>query len=257
MVIVNNPDATVEQVEAIVEADPGLAGNILRTANSAYFGFRGQIATVKDAIVRIGMKRIAQLALTSAIAPLTRVPLRGYDMPPNGLLRHSTAVAIAVEQLAANSRRRPPEWAFTAGLLHDIGKIVLGSFLEVDAAPIFELAHKAHLSFERAEQEMLGIDHAEVGAALLSNWGLPNYLIEAVRFHHSPDEHPGGDHLVVDLVHVADHLARSTGTASGLDGMHYSVCDRSVEELGVNAHGAEAVISSVFSLSGELCTAMT
>jgi putative nucleotidyltransferase with HDIG domain len=257
MVIVNNPDATVEQVEAIVEADPGLAGNLLRSANSAYFGFRGEIATVKDAIVRIGMKRIAQLALTSAIAPLARVPLRGYDMPPKGLLRHSTAVAIAVEEVAASTRRKPPEWAFTAGLLHDVGKIVLGSFLEVDAAPIFDLAHKEHLSFERAEREVLGIDHAEVGAALLSNWGLPTYLIETVRYHHCPDDYPGGDRLVVDLVHVADHLARSTGTASGLDGMHYSLCNRSVEELRVSAPGADAVISNVFSLSGELCTALT
>ena len=97
------------------------------------------------------------------------------------------------------------ENAFTSGLLHDVGKILLGTFMEVDVEPIVHLAKTELISFNVAEQRVLGIDHAEAGAALLEAWELPELIIRAIRWHHTPEDYEG-DPLVVDLVHVADAL---------------------------------------------------
>ena len=131
-----------------------------------------------------------------------------------------------------------PNYVFTAGLLHDVGKIVLGTFVEVDPAPILGLAFDQGLSFEEAEREVLGIDHAEVGAALLEHWGLPGPIAEAVRCHHHPAK-VNGDPLVADLVHVADVLALMAGLGTGSDGLHYRPAAESLERLEVTNLVAE------------------
>jgi hypothetical protein len=103
----------------------------------------------------------------------------------------------------ASAQNEPLEHLFTAALTHDIGKVVLGSFPEIDAYGIIALALRDRISFEEAERTILGIDHAEVGAFLAEHWGLPGSIVDAVRLHHQPElslEHP----LIVNLVHVAD-----------------------------------------------------
>lgn len=103
-----------------------------------------------------------------------------------------------------------PSYTFTAGLLHDIGKIVLGTFGEIDPQPIIEMAEETQISLVSAEQLFLGIDHAEVGARLLEVWNLPAYLSEVVRWHHDPQKDPG-QAVVAGLVHVADALCIDAG----------------------------------------------
>lgn len=249
---VQDPNASLTDLEAIVECDAGLATNILRLANSAYFGGRGTIATVKDATVRLGTKRIVQLVLTTAVAPRIKPPLVGYDMPPGALLGHSLATAVAAEQLAIELRLAAPDYTYTAGLLHDVGKIVLGTYLNVEAKPILDLAFGEGVSFEEAERRVLGIDHAEVGALLLAWWRLPDEVVQVVRLHHEPYSVSDGEGLVTDLVHVGDHIGRLCGTALGADGMNYAVSPRSVERLGLTPEITEAVVGKVMGALSEL-----
>jgi HD-like signal output (HDOD) protein len=103
-----------------------------------------------------------------------------------------------------------PAYTFTAGLLHDIGKVVLGTFADVDPAPILELVEKEQTDLASAERRILGIDHAEVGASLLENWNLPAYLAEVVRWHHEPEKE-SGQAVVAGLVYVADALCIEAG----------------------------------------------
>lgn len=253
LTLVGNSDTQIADVQRVVEYDPGLVSNLLRLANSAYFGTGGPINSVREAVVRLGIKRVFQIAMTSAVAPLAQQEIRGYDLPRNGLLRHSAATALAVEYLPKRMGMRVPDATYTAGLLHDLGKIVMGSFLEVNSAPITLLAYREKLSFEFAEQKILGIDHAEVGAALLEFWKLPTTVVDAVRWHHAPNSYPHDDKIVVDLVHLGEHVARICGTSSSTDGMNYSVCIESLERMQVTPELLELVASDVLGSLEEIC----
>ncbi len=250
--IVQDPNVSLSDLEAIIECDAGLATNILRLANSAYFGGRGTIASVKDAVVRLGTKRIAQLVITTAVAPRMKPYLTGYDLPPGALLAHSVATAVAAEQMARELKLNAPEYTYTAGLLHDIGKVVLGTYLNIEAKPIIDLAFGEGMSFEEAERRVLGIDHSEVGAALLACWRIPDEIADIVRFHHEPSSVPDDSALVADLVHVGDHIGRLCGISLGADGINYVVSPRTIERLNLTPESTEAVVSKVLSALAEL-----
>lgn len=216
-----------------IQYDPGLTANVLALANSAYFGCPGEVGTLREAVVRLGITRLRQLVMASLAAPRLKPAVRGYDMPPDELWRHSVVTAVAAEQLASALKMRAPAHTFTAALLHDIGKIVLGTFLEVDVAPIMALASEKELSFEEAEKEVLGIDHAETGTALLAQWSLPHEIVEAIKYHHRPND-LNGDRTLVDLVHTADMLVIAGGIGIGVDGLQYRFCSDTADRLSLN-----------------------
>jgi HD-like signal output (HDOD) protein len=218
---IGNPESDLRQLAKIIEYDPGLTVNVLRMANSSLFCGGGKVTTVKDALTRLGLHRIYQLVIASGVAPLTRFAIKGYGLKPGELLEHSVAVATASESLARELDLLAPPHTFTAGLLVDIGKIVLGSFLEVDADPILALAHERHVSFEQAEEMVLGINHAELGAILLTRWSIPGPIVNIVRYRLRPDDCPDPD-LALDLVHVGDVIAKMTGIGMGIDGLQYA-----------------------------------
>lgn len=245
LAMVQDPEVGVAEVMAVVERDPNLTVELLRLSNSAYFGGGREIATLRDAGVVLGLNRVLQLILATAVFPVVRQPIRGYDMAPGQLLEHSVAVAVGAETLAASLQRNAPPQTFTAGLLHDIGKIVLGTFLEVDAAPILALAREKGIPFDAAEREILGIDHAEAGAALLAAWSIPSTIVEVVQWHHAP-EGVAGDKTVVDLVHMADLLVTQCGVGMGIDGLSYRPNPQTLERLQLDHRAAEKVALSLY-----------
>lgn len=239
--ILQDPNADANQVRQAIEHDPGLTANVLRLANSAFFGGPKSIGSLREAVVRLGLKRIMRVVVASAAAPVVRVEVRGYDLPAGQLWEHSAAVAIATDFVAEAVGLRTPESAFTAGLLHDVGKIVLGTYVEVDAGPINSLAVGEKLSFDEAERRVLGVDHAEVGAVVLEAWKLPPAVVDAVRHHHSP---PAGMSLspTTDLVHAADALCMAEGLGMGRDGLNYRPSADVVKRLGLTTKINEIVL---------------
>lgn len=244
--LAGDPDVDFGALARAVEHDPGLTTDVLRLANSAYFGFAHTIGSVRQAVVRLGTQRIVQLVLTLAVAPIARKSVKGYDLPPGELWRHAIAVAVGAEKVAVAIGIEPPESAFTAGLLHDVGKIVLGTFLEIDAAPIMAEAFEQGTTFDRSERDVLGIDHADVGGALLERWSLPSDIVNAGRWHHQPERCPG-DKLIVDLVHVADALSMTAGLGTGADGLNYSANGDALERIGFEKSMAEPVVCEIMS----------
>jgi putative nucleotidyltransferase with HDIG domain len=249
--LAQDPESGVGEIMEAIEFDPALTAEVLRLANTAYFAGPRQIATLRDAGVLLGTQRILQLVLASAVLPIAKQPLKGYDLPGGQLVRHAMAMAIGSELIARLLGKPAPNHTFTAGLLADIGKIALGSFLEVDVQPVLQLALDQSMSFERAEREVLGIDHAEVGAALLDAWKVPEEVIEVVRWHHEPDRFHG-DRLVVDLVHVAAFLSAGCGIGAGLDGLNYQPNASTIERLGLNHDLLERATCEMLVSLGEI-----
>ncbi|HOZ46097.1 MAG TPA: HDOD domain-containing protein [Candidatus Hydrogenedentes bacterium] len=254
--LIGRADVDIDELLNVVQYDPGLTSNVLRLANSARFAASQTIRSLRDALVRLGTKQVSELILMSVVAPQTGVPVRGYDLPAGTLLEHSIAVAVCCDELANAVGVDAPDHVFTAGLLHDVGKIVLGAFVEIDAQPILDLAYQKHISFEEAESQVLGINHAEVGARLLENWGLPEPIVAGVRWHHRPEDFDEGDPLMVDLVHVADNLSLEAGIGVGADGLNYHPSHVATARLQLNTLALERVMSRMITRFEEVRDAL-
>ena len=248
---IGNPDADLRQLAKVIEFDPGLTVNVLRMANSSFFGTMGKVSTVKEALMRLGLNRIYQLVIASGVAPFARYAVSGYGLRPGELLEHSVAVATASETLARELAITPPPHTFTAGLLVNIGKIVMGSFLEVDAQPILSLAHERQIPFEQAEEQVLGINHAELGALLLEHWSIPTPIVSVVRYRLRPDDCPEPD-IALDLVHVGDVIAKMTGIGMGIDGMQYAPSKAVFARLDVTPEQMENVMVAILDQIAEV-----
>jgi putative nucleotidyltransferase with HDIG domain len=239
--LLQNPNVDMDKVVRLAEHDPGLTSNLLRSANSAFYTTAKGVHSVREAVSRLGLKWVYQTVVSSAVSPLAKQEVRGYDMAPGYLLSHSIMVASGTEEIAKTLKLDAPGHTFTAGLLHDLGKLVLGTYLKVDVKAIIKLVHEKQISFDDAEREVIGIDHAEVGAVLLETWHLPDPIVETVRWHHQPDALPKNS-LACDLVHMADNISMLTGMGQGSDGLNYTPSPKVVARLHMKAALTELVV---------------
>lgn len=249
--LLRDPDADMDELARIIEYDPGLTANILRLVNSSYFGGMRSITSVSEAVLRLGSSQVFQLLIAAGVAPRMRKEIKGYGLPPGMLLENSVVTAVAAESTARQLGFTAPEHTFTSGLLSSVGKIILGTFLKVDAGPILELAEAENLTFERAEDAVLGVSHDEVGAVLLEHWGLPEPIIYVVRWRLKPDEAPQED-LALDLVHVGSALASMTGLGLGLDGLNYRPSRAVAQRLKLDRPALELALARLMNDLGEV-----
>jgi len=211
-----NPDVGLTTVAAVVERDPSMSAKVLQLVNSAYFGLSQRITSVAQAMVYLGSDTMKGLVLTSQVFSLAeKRQLPGLSV--DALQEHSLMTGRLAKRLIVN--QRVADEAFTAGLLHDIGQIALSVSIPDTYADILRTSRDRPL--HEAEQERLGVSHAEVGAYLLGVWGLPFIVVEAVAYHHRPSAVEAGDREVLAAVHVADTIVEAgcaDGSAtSGLD----------------------------------------
>lgn len=242
--LIREDKASAAEMADSLRLDPGLTANVLKLANSsAHAG--GGVIDVGDAVARLGMRAIANLAVAGAAVSMLDGSVTGYDLPPGCLLAQSLGVALGVEALAFRLGIRPPAHAFTAGLLATVGKVVLGAFVEVDVASVIETALAKKIPFHEAEKLVLGIDHAQVGAVLLKRWNLPPEIVSVVRYRLDPDSAPAVD-PALDLVHAADAMVRLMGVGVGLDALFHQPSAAVIERLGLDEALIEDVLADLF-----------
>jgi len=207
-----------EDVVQVLIYDNVLTAKLLRACNSPYFGLEDPVSSVDQAVLILGHHQILHIVLTLAFGGAMAVPLAGYAVESNELWRHSLTAATAAEHMANNGidMNADPHVAFTVGLLHDIGKLVLGQVLTPEhQTNIRALVEDRRNSRWEAEKVVLGTDHAEVGGALLRSWNLPEEIIEGVSNHHSPVVDP--DPKLSVLSHLANCLAHRISPSPGLE----------------------------------------
>lgn len=241
--LLEDPEAEIKSIARAIEHDPGLTANVLKRANSASMGMAGSVSSVQQAIVRLGAVEIVKMAVRDSLAPIMRQSAVGYQLQPGELWEHAVAVTVATEQIAIMRHIKVPPEASTAGLLIDVGKLVLGQFVELEIEPIRKLAFQQQLPFEVAERQVLGIDHAEVGAHLLDQWNLPAPIVEVVRWHHEPKHVSPDNALVADLVHVADQVITLSGLGCGEDGMRHHTDESSMSRFKLRPSEIEILLS--------------
>ena len=185
--VVSKPDSDSSDVARVIALDMALTANVLKAVNSAYFGFAKPVSSLTEATFKLGMNWVSQLAISSLVYANVKKPATGYGQSAEDLWRHSAAVAVTSENLCRLLTIKGGGAIFTAALVHDIGKLALEEIVSEHLNEIQERVSSEHIPFEQAEREVLGFDHAEVGAMVAERWNFPPDLIQAVRWHHDPN----------------------------------------------------------------------
>ncbi len=209
-----DPDVSPKSLADTVERDPAIATRMLKLVNSPYFGVRGTVTSIHQALVFLGVSNLRNLVLATSAADLFNQQGVIGSFARRDLWVHSMSTALAARELARRLRAGDPEVAFTAGLIHDVGKVVLDKFFHPDFERIIILMDKHHSSMLDAESAVMGMDHAEIGYYLTQRWSLPEVLQDAVGYHHSP-RHATKDQRLAALIGYADQVVRNLKLGNG------------------------------------------
>jgi len=194
--MINDPACSAADIADTINQDASLSARVLKIVNSPFCGLTSQIDSISMAITVIGTRTLREIIMTTAL-------IRQFNQFPEGLIssqqfwRHSLAVASAARTLAERLRIINIERLFIAGLLHDIGKLVMYLLRPEESRQVLARAAQGEDKLYHIERDVFGVDHGEVGAALLHQWHMPEAIIEAVTFHHQPA--------------LANHYTRETG----------------------------------------------
>jgi putative nucleotidyltransferase with HDIG domain len=207
--LVDDASASVADIESTLMADPALAARILKVANSALFGQSRKVDTISRAIMLIGTNALRDIAVASCcIHSFKNISTSLVNMKT--FWEHSLMVAVSAELIAEAHHTLSSQRLFLMGLLHDIGHLVMYQTIPVEMGLILEDARRENQSVELIEQQVLGLDHGEVGATLVHDWGLPASIVTTTRCHHKPDNAIDWK-LETIAIQLADNLAKQMG----------------------------------------------
>jgi len=234
--VARDPDSTVRDMAAVISQDQALTANLLRVVNSAYFGFIRRISSVFEAINLLGYNEVVKMAFTvTVIRELDYTSSNHFDR--NAFWTHAVCVANASQVLAEQLRCAPRDDAFTAGLLHDMGKLILDQFFPDAFGDILHLIHEDGLTSCEAEMGRLGTTHAQIGEWIARSWLLPEAAIASIRHHHEAAGErcglPNSGDPIIDVVQFTDLFCRAQGLGHSGDPARPDLPKEPLAQLGL------------------------
>ncbi len=236
-----DPNVSSRDMVELIKHDPALTIKVLRLCNSTYYSLPRKINSIQEALVYIGTDTLVNFVLAGCLSTFYQQAQEGYGLGKGELWRHSVGCAIASQRIASLESEEASGQAFTAGLIHDIGKIVLDSFVEGELDNILALVDEKDISFGEAEKELIGCNHTEAGMELAKHWNLPDSLSEAISFHQSPEQADQHGSLV-SQVHLGNLICLSFGIGLGTDGLAYTFHPYALQKVGME-------VSDLFKIS--------
>lgn len=219
--LIDNPNVSLPEIVETIQYDQSITANVLKVCNSAYFGLRQPVGSLRDAVVFLGLNQLLEILLRGIAGSMMGKEVAGYDLEAGELWKHSVSAALLSQIIARRIKREPSPLLFTAALIHDIGKVMLNSYVAEQYQNIKELVQSRNIAFLEAEKEVLGINHAELSALIIEQWNFPDEIIQAIRFHHTPLSATSG-HDYVYQIYLCDLVAIMSGIGGGIDGLSYS-----------------------------------
>lgn len=205
--VIANPRHSMVDLATLIDKDAGLTIRLLRLANSAYYGLRSEVDTVKRALVCIGTRELQNMVLcTSVVSMFHGIPEDIINMTL--FWKHSVGCGLMAKSLATYIPSINPDQMFVAGLLHDIGRLLIWKQLSQKSSEILHYAHSEAVILYDAEQQYLGYDHCDVAARLLHMWNIPEIITESVANHHHPEESEKY-FIETSIIHLSDIIVHA------------------------------------------------
>ena len=230
--------APVQEIEAVIKYDPVITAKVLSYSRSPHFARKHTIGSLRDAIVLLGQQQLIQVIVAACSARYFQGETPGYDLQQGEAWEHAVATALMTEIIARRLGLEQSLTAYTAALLHDIGKTVLSVFVHDHFERILALVSEKKMRFLDAEREVLGIDHQQLGTMVAERWRLPAEVIIAIGYHHRPKEAPENKDMV-SLIYVANRLVSGIGIGTGVDSFLQPNQDEVFVEMGITPRMSE------------------
>ncbi|MBD3246012.1 MAG: HDOD domain-containing protein [Candidatus Omnitrophica bacterium] len=210
-----DPKSSANDIAEIISADQAIVSNILKIANSAFYGFSRRISSVTHAIVIIGFNGIHHIVLNTTVVKMFSGQTQGgFDL--SRIWEHSLGTAAIAKYIAKKKEQKNFEEVFTAGLLHDIGKVIVFKYLPDEFRAVMERVREENIPIKEAEAREVGVDHTEIGKCLLEEWKFPESLVRAAAYHDNPVL-AKEKKTEVSIVHLANVITRAFEIGSGGD----------------------------------------
>ena len=248
MSMVEDDNVSAAELGQVLATDQALTAKLIKISNSAYYGFARQVSTVRDAVTLLGFRQVREVAVATSLMSVFKDQDDRYTAFDLDLFwGHSVAVAVTSEAVAKRTKAAKPQDAFTAGILHDIGRLVLRKAMPAKFDEAVRMAIEQQRSLDSTEEEVTGFNHADIGNAVGSRWKFPGPLLDAVWRHHDQALTPKA-HGLAGVVAQANRLALHYGLYCGYDAPDAEPAEIPPEVAAVEsaAGGIDAVLDRAF-----------
>jgi HD-like signal output (HDOD) protein len=242
--LVNDSETDLGDVVELVRYDPALAMRLMRTVNSSYYGLRTKIVDLEQAAALLGFEEIRNLVLTVYVAPLFRETFEYGDYTRRRLWTHMIAAGMLAQRIVETCKDVSRQEAYLAGLLHDIGLILIDQYLHPRFCQILQTLSD-DTPVHHVEAMILGFDHATLGAYIATRWNLPEPLAVAIKYHHSPEQYDGPFRQLVDAITLADYLCYRKGLSPLGVGKEQTLPQTLFKELGLTREKAVTIVDQL------------
>lgn len=239
--LVQGEDATAKTLGDLISYDQAISARLLKVANSAYYGFVREIATVQHAIVALGFREVRSLVLGITVFDAMKKSSREASIIREDFWMHSVGCALAGQIICKKVEGVDADIAFTSSILHDIGKLVLDGFFTLEYGGVLEKVKKNGISMVEAESEIMGFTHADVGGWLCERWKFPLTLVSPVSFHHQLEKAEADFIKVTSVAHLADVLCKRAHIGSGGDDKIHPAHPLAMEHLELKEEDLEPI----------------
>lgn len=243
LALAEEPDSALSEIADLILNDPAITANLLKICNSAYFGLNRKVESVRDAIGFVGLDQIVQLVMLNSVSQNLKKQPQGYGLGEGELWRHAVSSAHVAKILAGKfGISQNKHLIYTAALLKDIGKLILGRFVAFSFEEINILVNSKGFSFNEAEKKVIGMNHEELGAMVGQKWRFSDKLIYIIRHHHLSNESARED-LETSLVYLADIICMMMGVCTGADGLSYRFYSDVLKRMDLTEKDLQAIIA--------------
>ncbi|MEM7180156.1 MAG: HDOD domain-containing protein [Spirochaetota bacterium] len=239
MTLVQDPAVSIQELASEIIKDPAITASILKLSNSAYYRASKPIRTIQEALMTLGIKTVKEIVVLTASKGILHKELKGYQLEGDAMWLHSLVVAELSSRIA-QSKKLPidKDLVFTAGLLHDIGKVILAQFFPKVVFAIKNELKTSKQSFTDIEKKYFGYDHQDVGRRALEAWNFPLELREVVSFHHNPKEAQNSP-LLTSIVHIANAITIISGIGIDIGGLSHEISSFALQKTEVTEKDIE------------------
>ena len=242
---IEDPNKGADELEQLIGLDPGVSSATLRLANSSWFGLPSSCDSLREAIFRLGAREVYQITATSLSVRWMVQEAGGYGWEPGDFCRHSLAVAFGAQLFAERTGIEDPLKAYTAGLLHDIGKLAMAHALPYELTRVRDRQLSEGGTWIANERAVFGFDHTQVSSGILTKWSFPESLIIAARFYAKPSSGPSHCSALLAVIHAAKQLAVSLGVGVGEEGFLAEADGGFLRSFGITEAQGEEILPEV------------